>query len=80
MQPSLPPLVRAWLPHRIGFGTAVYTNGLLVGEILAVSLTLPLVLPLVGGSWRLGLVAWGVPCIIIAVVVLALAPVPTLRP
>ena len=39
MQPALPPLVRAWLPHRIGFGTAVYTNGLLVGEIIPVLLT-----------------------------------------
>src|SRR5262249_52898259 len=27
MQPALPPLVRAWLPDRIGFGTAVYANG-----------------------------------------------------
>jgi CP family cyanate transporter-like MFS transporter len=45
MQPSLPPLVRAWLPDRIGFGTAVYTNGLLIGEILPVALMLPVVLP-----------------------------------
>ena len=30
MQPSLPPLVRAWYPNRVGFATAVYTNGLLV--------------------------------------------------
>ena len=41
MHPSLPPLVRGWLPHRIGFGTAVFTNGLLVGEILPVALTIP---------------------------------------
>ena len=46
MQPSLPPLVRAWFPQRIGFATAVYTNGLLVGETIAVALTIPLVLPL----------------------------------
>src|SRR5262249_10354209 len=45
MHPSLPPLVRTWLPHRIGFGTALFTNGLLVGEILPVALTIPLVLP-----------------------------------
>jgi MFS transporter, CP family, cyanate transporter len=74
MQPSLPPLVRAWLPHRIGFGTAVYTNGLLVGEILPVALTIPWVLPLLGGSWRLGLAAWGVPVVIIALMVVVLAP------
>src|ERR1700733_5787694 len=32
MQPALPPIVRGWLPDRIGFATAVYTNGLLIGE------------------------------------------------
>jgi CP family cyanate transporter-like MFS transporter len=75
MQPSLPPLVRAWLPQRVGFGTAVYTNGLLVGEVVAVGMTLPVVLPLTG-SWRLSLVAWGLPCLAIALVVFALAPRP----
>ena len=36
MQPALSPLVRQWLPKRVTFGAAVYTNGLLVGETLAV--------------------------------------------
>jgi MFS transporter, CP family, cyanate transporter len=75
MQPSMPPLVRDWLPQRIGFATAIYTNGLLVGEALAVALTLPVVLPL-AGSWRLALVAWGVPCVLIALCVLVFAPRP----
>jgi CP family cyanate transporter-like MFS transporter len=74
MQPIMPTTVRQWLPHRIGLGTALYTNGLLVGEILAVLLTAPLVLPLVGGDWRLSLVAWSVPIAIIAVGVYAFAP------
>jgi len=74
MQPAMPPLTRAWLPHRIGFATAVYANGLLIGEILPVSLTLPVVLPLVGASWRLGFVAWALPCIAIAAVMAAAAP------
>src|SRR3979411_134539 len=73
MQPALPPLVRAWLPDRIAFGTAVYTNGLLVGEILPVALT-ALVLVLVGGSWRLAFAVWAVPCVVIALLILALAP------
>jgi MFS transporter, CP family, cyanate transporter len=58
MQVTLPPAVRAWVPHRIGFATAVYTNGLLIGEILPVALMFPLVLPIVGGSWQAGFVAW----------------------
>jgi MFS transporter, CP family, cyanate transporter len=76
MQPSMPPLVRAWLPDRIGFATAVYSNGLIVGEILPVALMIPLVLPLVGGSWRLAFVAWGVPCVAIAAALYAFAPRP----
>jgi CP family cyanate transporter-like MFS transporter len=70
MQPALAALVRAWTPKRIGFATAVYTNGLLVGETVPVALTLPLVLPLVDGSWRASFVFWGVPMIIFAAVML----------
>src|SRR5262249_29110871 len=76
MQPAIPPLVRAWLPDRIGFGTAVYANGLLAGEILPVALMAPLVLPLVGGSWRLSFAAWAIPCVAIALVLIGFAPRP----
>jgi len=74
MHPSLPPLVRTWLPHRIGFGAAVFTNGLLVGEILPVALTIPLLLPLIGNSWRASFVIWAVPVALIALVIMAFAP------
>jgi MFS transporter, CP family, cyanate transporter len=74
MQPALSPLVRQWLPQRVTFGTAVYTNGLLVGETLAVMLTIPLVLPLAGGSWRWAFAIWGIPLVMIAMLTLALAP------
>ena len=74
MQPSLPPLVRAWFPDRIGFATAVYTTGLLIGEILAAALTIPLVLPLVQGSWRLSLVVWSIPVLATALLVAICAP------
>lgn len=76
MQPAMPPLVRAWLPERIGLGTAVWTNGLLVGEIIPVALTIPLVLPLVGDSWRLAFVVWALPGAA-AALVLGFAPPPT---
>jgi len=74
MHPSLPPLVRTWLPHRIGFGTAVYTNGLLVGEIIPVALTIPLLLPLLSNSWRESFVVWAIPVAVIAIVIMLLAP------
>src|SRR5512137_27631 len=76
MQVTMPPAVRAWLPNRIGFATAVYTNGLLIGEILPVALMLPLVLPVVGGSWQWGFVIWSVPVAVIAVLVMLFAPRP----
>jgi MFS transporter, CP family, cyanate transporter len=74
MQVTMPPAVRAWFPGRVGFATAVYTNGLLVGEILPVALMLPLVLPMTGGSWQWGFVFWSVPVALIAVLILGLAP------
>ena len=78
MQPSMPPLVRNWLPQRVPFATAVYTNGLLVGETLGVAITLPVVLPLADGSWRLSLVYWGIPAVLTALLVILFAP-PTAR-
>ena len=74
MQVTMPPAVRAWAPQRIAFATAIYTNGLLIGEILPVALTLPVVLPLTGGSWQWGFAFWSAPVAAIALLVLAFAP------
>ena len=74
MQPAMPPLVREWLPQRIGLGTAVYANGLLMGEVFSASLTIPILLPLLGGNWRWSLVAWSVPVLATAALVAWLAP------
>ena len=70
LQPALPALVSRWFPSRIGLATAVYANGLLVGELLAASLTLPLVLPLVGGSWAWSFAFWSLPVLATALLVL----------
>ena len=74
MQPAMPVLVRGWTPGRIGFGTAVFTNGVLVGEVLPVALTAPIVLPLVRGSWGGSLALWSAPVVLVAVLVATLAP------
>ncbi len=74
MQPSLPSLVRAWVPQRVAFGTAVFTNGLLVGEILPAGLTIPLVLPAFNQSWQWAFVVWAIPVFVIAAIIVALAP------
>jgi CP family cyanate transporter-like MFS transporter len=74
MQPALPALVRAWVPARVGLGTAVYTNGMVIGATLGPALTIPFVLPWVGGSWRLDLVVWSALICVIAAAFAGFAP------
>ena len=74
MQPALPALVREWMPQRIALGAATSTNGLVMGGMLAPSLTALLVLPLTGNSWRLDLVVWAAPVLATALVFVLLAP------
>jgi len=75
MQPSLPTLVKSWVPQRhVGLATAVSTNGLMVGVASGPALTLPLVLPLVDRSWRLDFLFWAVPALLTALLFIAMAP------
>jgi CP family cyanate transporter-like MFS transporter len=67
MQPALPSVVRDWTPQRVALGIATYSNGLLVGEAISASLTIPFVLPLVNGNWRASLAAWSLPVLVAAV-------------
>lgn len=67
-QPTFPALVRHWFPHAITRATGLWSNGLLVGELLSASLTLPLVLPLVG-SWPASFAFWSAPVLITAVLI-----------
>ena len=64
LQPAMPTLVRAWAPRRMWLANAAYTNGMVIGVTLASALTIPVVLPLLGGSWRRALVAWAAPGLI----------------
>jgi CP family cyanate transporter-like MFS transporter len=80
MQPALPRLVREWLPERVGFGTAVYTNGILIGAVAPVGLTLSVVLPLVGNSWRTDLIVWAVPVVAVALIYLVAPAVERAEP
>ncbi|MBN9583542.1 MAG: MFS transporter [Afipia sp.] len=73
MQPALPPTVRQWQPQRIGFATAVYTNGLLCGEIFPVVLA-AIVLPVLGGNWRASLIVWSIPLALVALAIFVFQP------
>lgn len=74
IQPTLPAIVREWMPGRVGLGTATYANGMLTAVMLAPALTIPVVLPLVGGSWRLDLAFWSTPVLATGILFALLAP------
>jgi CP family cyanate transporter-like MFS transporter len=73
IQPAFPAMVYHWAPHHPGLATAVYTNGLIVGEVVSAALTTQLVVPLVGG-WQSALIFWSFFPILTAVLLLWLTP------
>jgi CP family cyanate transporter-like MFS transporter len=66
IQPAFPSLARAWFGARSALGTGIWANGLLCGEAISASLTIPFILPLVGGSWERSFVAWSIPVLLTA--------------
>jgi CP family cyanate transporter-like MFS transporter len=68
VQPALPALVAEWFPDRPGFATAVYANGLLIGEALPAALTIPLILPMIGGGWPASFAVWSAPVAVTGVI------------
>ncbi|MCK7548638.1 CynX/NimT family MFS transporter [Marinobacter koreensis] len=67
MQPALPALLPRWLqPHHLAIGSAIYMNGMLMGEFIGAGITLPVLMPLLDNSWRATLIAWSLPALLIA--------------
>ncbi len=74
-QPAFPSLVREWFPRRIAIATAVYSNGILIGETVPNGLTTPVgVLPLVHGDWRWAIATWSVLVLMSGVAIVLAAP------
>jgi CP family cyanate transporter-like MFS transporter len=74
-QPAFPALVREWFPRRIAIATAVYSNGILIGETLPTVLTTPIgVLPLTHGDWRWALATWSALVALSIIAIAAFAP------
>jgi CP family cyanate transporter-like MFS transporter len=75
-QPAFPALVREWFPRRIAVATAVFSNGILIGETIPTVATSPFgVLPAVHGDWHWALAAWSAPVMISTLALAAAAPV-----
>lgn len=67
MQPALPALLPRWLePHHLALGTAIYMNGMLMGEFIGAGITLPVLMPLLDDSWRATLLTWSLPALLVA--------------
>nr|WP_284047970.1 MFS transporter [Marinobacter sp. ATCH36] len=67
MQPSLPALLPRWLePKHLAIGSAIYMNGMLMGEFIGAGITLPVLMPLMDDSWRATLLAWSLPGLLVA--------------
>jgi CP family cyanate transporter-like MFS transporter len=74
-QPAFPALVREWFPARIALATAVFSNGVLIGETIPTIFTTTLVLPAVGGDWRKALPVWSVWVLVTGAAIALKAPV-----
>jgi len=76
-----PKTISEWFSgHSRGIAVGVYTTGPWIGGLLALALTNSLVMPLVGGSWRLTFVCYGMLTFIIALLWLFLARASALKP
>jgi MFS transporter, CP family, cyanate transporter len=74
-QPAFPSLVREWFPRRIAIATAVYSNGILIGETVPTGLTSPVgVLPLAHGDWRWAIATWSVVVLISGLAIVLSVP------
>jgi CP family cyanate transporter-like MFS transporter len=73
-QPAFSVLVRQLFPKHIGLATGIYSNGLIVGEIVAASLTLPALKLLGADNWRGTFVLWGIPIVVTLALWLLFAP------
>jgi MFS transporter, CP family, cyanate transporter len=75
-QPAMPTITKDWFPARVGLATAIYADGLLVGEIIPTTFSGP-ALAAVRESWELSLVLWSLPVLATAVLIVMLTPAET---
>jgi len=73
-QTALPVLVRQWFPKQIGMATGIYSNGLIIGEVLAAVLTIPVLMLFHTQDWRVTFIFWGIPIVLTLALWLLFAP------
>lgn len=79
-QTAVPVLAQRWFPMHIGLVSALFSDGLIIGEAVAAGITVPIMVHLWGGdAWTETFVLWGVPVIVLLVFWLWLAPAAPVR-
>lgn len=83
-QTATPVLTRQWFPTRIGLVSALFSDGLIIGESVAAGVTVPIMRRFFGAdAWQATFVVWSVP-VVLAVALWAIfapaAPATRVRP
>jgi CP family cyanate transporter-like MFS transporter len=75
-QPGLPLVVQARFPGAVQRASTTVSCGLITGELVAASITAPLLAPLTGGGWRGTFLIWTAPAVMAGLAWLLVVPDP----
>jgi len=74
-QTAVPTLVRRWFPGQIGLVTALFSDGLIIGEAVAAGATVPVMVQFLGrDAWKASFIFWSVPVVVLLALWFWLAP------
>ena len=74
-QTAVPVLIRRWFPKQIGLVSALFGDGLIIGEAVAAGVTVLIMVRFLGGdAWAGTFVFWGIPVVVLLACWLWLAP------
>jgi len=74
-QTAVPVLIRRWFPKQIGLVSALFGDGLIIGEAVAAGVTVLIMVRFLGGdAWAGTFVFWGTPVVVLLACWLWLAP------
>jgi len=74
-QTAVPVLIRRWFPRQIGLVSALFSDGLIIGEAIAAGITVLIMVRFLGGdAWASTFVFWGIPVVVLLACWFWLAP------
>jgi len=74
-QTAVPVLIRRWYPKQIGLVSALFSDGLILGEAVAAGITVLIMVRFLGSDdWTGTFVFWGIPIVVLLALWLLVAP------